>query len=98
MAQHRGSVQPLVAGCTVTATKTHEGATASLTGGPATAAVLFVFTMPGGGTCTVPRTTDGTGAASASVTPSSPGNITCVVQQLNAATVVATSAAVKVTG
>jgi hypothetical protein len=94
----RDKPELLVAGLTVTTGKTHTGATANLTGGPATAAVTFQFTMPGGGVTSVPATTDGTGAASQSVVPSSPGTLSVQVVQAQATVVVAGPTTAKVSG
>lgn len=85
----RNGVQPLVGAITITATKNREGATVNLTGGPATANVVFVINMPGGGILTLPAVTNGSGAATVTFVPNSPGTITVNVTQPNPSTAVA---------
>ena len=85
---HRPTATPdvLVAGTLVlTAGKTHTSVTATLTASSPTTPVIFQFGMPGGGITSIPATTDASGNATQSVTPSSPGTVTCqvVAQQAN---------------
>ena len=77
---HREAPTTLVAGALVlTATKTHNAVTATLTGATPSVPVVFQFAMPGGGITSVPATTDVSGNATQGTTPSSPGTVTCQV-------------------
>jgi hypothetical protein len=88
-ANQHNEVTPLVAGVTLATTKTHADTTATLTGGPVSAPVTFAFTMPGGGTTSIAKTTDGSGGAVASVTCSVPGTVRVNVYQAQATLLVA---------
>jgi hypothetical protein len=68
----------MTAALSVTATKTRNNATASLTGGPASQAVVFVASPTGtaaGQQETINAVTDGTGAATVNFVPPSPGTL-----------------------
>jgi hypothetical protein len=87
----------MAAALTVTVAKSHNGATASLTGGPATAAVTFIIAQPQGGNQTMIATTDGTGAASVTFVPCSPGTVSVSVISPQPATAVVGPITAKVT-
>lgn len=88
------------AALTVTASKTRTNAVATLTGGPATATVIFVASATGttsGQQENITAVTDGTGAATVNFVPPSPGVIQVRVIQHVADAVIAGPATAVVT-
>jgi hypothetical protein len=69
----------MAAALTVTVTRPRNTGTAALTGGPASANVVFSINDPGCGTLTIAATTNGSGAATVNFTPQGPGTVSVSV-------------------